>query len=404
MNRIATTEEHKTKEHYSNVPTVPVSVDKNTTLDEINLNWTEKDLPEKERTKHVHRFHPYLGKYIPQLVEIFMRKYFCAEQIILDPFVGSGTTLVQANELGINSIGSDISEFNILLSRVKTKAYNFENLEYEASELIFTLESKLLILNDMDDKTIHKENLKRTKNQFLLNWFSPIALFELFQYKDLIKNYYYLDFFNIVLSRAARSSRLTTHFNLDFPKEPVISEYWCHKHRRNCKPVNESYKFLKRYTLDSLKRAKEYSKYRTNARVRVIHGDSRNIQFPQIDGVITSPPYVGLIDYHEQHRYSYELLGLTDRREEEIGAASNGKSIRAKEEYIDNISSVFNNVAKVMKKGGIFIVVAGDKSDLYSKIFQNTELKFKEKLERHVNRRTGRRKNPFFETVFIYEK
>ena len=46
------------------------------------------------------------------------------------------------------------------------------------------------------------------------------------------------------------------------------------------------------------------------------------------DGVLTSPPYPGLIDYHEQHRYAYELLGLDDRRELEVGAAAAGNFTR----------------------------------------------------------------------------
>jgi hypothetical protein len=47
-------------------PTIASTVTPNTPLSELNLNWREKELPEKERTKHVHRLHPYLGKYIPQ--------------------------------------------------------------------------------------------------------------------------------------------------------------------------------------------------------------------------------------------------------------------------------------------------------------------------------------------------
>jgi len=54
-------------------------------------------LAERERTKHVHRLHPYLGKFIPQLVEWFLRRYFKEDDIIIDPFMGSGTTLVQAS-------------------------------------------------------------------------------------------------------------------------------------------------------------------------------------------------------------------------------------------------------------------------------------------------------------------
>jgi SAM-dependent methyltransferase len=107
----------------ANRPTVPSEVTPDTPLESLNLNWREKDLPERERTEHVHRLHPYLGKFIPQLVEIFLRKYFTPGQAVLDPFCGSGTALVQANELGVNAIGYDISAFNVLLCRVKTARY-----------------------------------------------------------------------------------------------------------------------------------------------------------------------------------------------------------------------------------------------------------------------------------------
>src|SRR3989338_10729211 len=98
------------------------SVNSNTKLSDLNLNWRESDLPENERTKHVHRLHPYLGKFIPQLVEVFLRKY--TPKLIYDPFCGSGTTLVESNVLSINSIGTDISAFNVLLTKVKTASYD----------------------------------------------------------------------------------------------------------------------------------------------------------------------------------------------------------------------------------------------------------------------------------------
>ena len=83
------------------------SVNSKTRLDDLNLNWRERDLPENERTKHVHRLHPYMGKFIPQLVEIFLRKY--QPKLVYDPFCGSGTTLAEANILGVDSVGTDIS-------------------------------------------------------------------------------------------------------------------------------------------------------------------------------------------------------------------------------------------------------------------------------------------------------
>ena len=63
---------------------------------DLELSWSERDLPERERTKHVHRLHPYLGKFIPQLAEVLLARHFRPGQHVLDPFAGSGTTLVQA--------------------------------------------------------------------------------------------------------------------------------------------------------------------------------------------------------------------------------------------------------------------------------------------------------------------
>src|SRR5262249_16612078 len=67
---------------------------------DLDLSWSERELPERERTKHVHRLHPYLGKFIPQLVEALLSRYVRPGGRVLDPFAGSGTTLVQSLESG----------------------------------------------------------------------------------------------------------------------------------------------------------------------------------------------------------------------------------------------------------------------------------------------------------------
>jgi hypothetical protein len=96
---------------------------------DLELSWSEAELPQVERTKHVHGLHPYLGKYVPQLVEIVLRRFFLSGQRVYDPFVGSGTTLVEANVFGADVVGCDISAFNCLLSRVKTTPYALGALE-----------------------------------------------------------------------------------------------------------------------------------------------------------------------------------------------------------------------------------------------------------------------------------
>jgi hypothetical protein len=387
-------------------PTLPSQVTAKTKLEALNLNWRERDLPEKIRTKHVHRLHPYLGKYIPQLVEIFLRKYFKAGQTVLDPFSGSGTTLVQANELGIHSVGYDISAFNIILARAKTKPYDLKKVRGEILDILERVhqatqdEAQQLSLW-ADGQKSHK---KEKANEYLQAWYAPAALRELTTYRDLIPEYADQDLLKVILSRAARSARLTTHFDLDFPKKPQTQPYWCYKHSRTCTPTQDAYQFIKRYSLDTIKRIEEFAQHRTNATVQIFHGDSRKAKIPPIDGVMTSPPYVGLIDYHDQHRYAYELLGLEDRSGFEIGPASGGSSQKAKQKYQEGIAEVFTNALKSMPRGGRLIVVAGDRHDLYGEIAKMCDVTVEAVLQRHVNRRTGRRSGEFFESVFIWRK
>lgn len=391
-------------------PTKPSEVTPDTPLESLNLNWTERDLPERVRTKHVHRLHPYLGKYIPQLVEVFLRKYFKPGQTILDPFVGSGTTLVQANELGINSIGFDISQFNITLCRAKTMKYDLKQARQEVMDILEKVttvtQKEFKQLSLWENPAAYDVSLSKTDSDYLKTWFAPQALHELLIYKNLIftGQYQYKDLMKVILSRSARSARLTTHFDLDFPKKPQTEPYWCYKHSRQCYPTQEAFKFLKRYSLDTLKRIEEFAHLRTDATVWIEHGDSREMKIPHIDGVITSPPYVGLIDYHDQHAYAYHLLGLDDRSEHEIGPASNGSSQKAQQKYLEDIAAVFQSCIKSMSSGGRLIVVAGDRSNLYPKIAALVGVEVEAVLQRHVNRRTGRRSSEFFESIFIWRK
>ena len=78
---------------------------------------------------------------------------------------------------------------------------------------------------------------------------------------------------------------------------------------------------------------------------------------------VTSPPYVGLIDYHEQHRYAYELLGLPFKREHEIGAAFKGTSKVARRNYCEEIRQVLMNLKPRLNKNGRFVIVVNDRDN-----------------------------------------
>ena len=351
---------------------------------DLALSWSESDLPERERTKHVHRLHPYLGKFVPQLVEAMLERYFRPGQRVLDPFAGSGTTLVQALESGLDATGIDIAAFNCLLMAVKTRRYNLFALEKEIRE------------------ALSRPGEPGEASDYVRAWYAPQAAEELLAFRSLVDGYEHADVLRVVLARAARSARRTTHFDLDFPRAPQVGEYWCHKHKRICRPVETASQFLRRYSLDTLSRIKDFSRARRRGRdAEVLHGDARVIVLPACDGIVTSPPYPGLIDYHEQHRCAYELLGLEDRRAAELGAAEGGTSRAAIQAYADGIAAVLVRCAETLPRRAPVVIVVDDRRDLYPGILQAAGLRLEDRYRRHVNRRTGRRAGEFFEDVLV---
>jgi hypothetical protein len=360
------------------------------TLD-MDLSWSEATLPERVRTKHVHRLHPYHGKFIPQLVEVLLGRYVETGGHVLDPFAGSGTTLVQALESGYDATGVDVAAFNCLLMRVKTAQYDLAALGAE--------------LRDVSARVaeLAPRRTRVPRRRYLREWYAPDAAAELFAFRDLIEDYRHADVLRVVLSRAARSARRAAHFDLEAPREPQVGEYWCHKHRRTCRPVESAVGFLGRYTLDTLARIEEFALVRDVEReATIVHGDAREeLSGGPFDGVLTSPPYPGLIDYHEQHRYAYELLGLDDRREREIGAAALGTSLAAIEGYRSGVAAVLERAVAMLRPGAPLLVVVNDRRGLYPEILARAGLRLEERLRRHVNRRTGRRAGEYFEDVLV---
>ena len=356
---------------------------------DLDLSWSERDLPERERTKHVHRLHPYLGKFIPQLVEVLLERYFRRGQHVLDPFAGSGTTLVQALESGFDATGVDVAAFNCLLMEVKTRVYNPFVLERE--------------LRDVHERLDSAKWLRATMSRYMRRWYAPRAAQELLGFRGLIDEYEHADVLRVILARAARSARRTTHFDLDFPTNPHVEPYWCHKHKRICRPVEHATHFLRRYTLDTLERLKEFARIRAHGCAAIVmHADARDVRLTtRFDGILTSPPYPGLIDYHEQHRYAYELLGLDDRRELEVGAAATGTNRQALAAYCEGVTAALENAIRSLRPGAPVLIVVNDRRELYPEILERAGLRLESRLRRHVNRRTGRRAGEFYEDVIV---
>lgn len=447
-----------------------------------DLNWTLSfsEYKESETTKHVHRLHPYKGKFIPQLVEYFLDShtdkfkkeiFFNKGNTVLDPFCGSGTTLVQASELGINAIGVDVSAFNTQISNSKVNKYNFQLIKETAKDISSKLKVYLKGKNNTGFETELLEELKlfnakyfpspefkykvrqkqvnekaygkdkeadflpiyqklidkykielkqENADTFLDKWFTKVVRDEIdFVFNEIkkIKDIHTKRILSIVLSRTIRSCRATTHSDLATLLEPQVTTYYCKKHGKICKPLFSIDSWWNRYTKDTIKRLIQFKKLRTNTNQICLTGDSRQIDIIEqlgkrnsgfaekvkehkIDGIFSSPPYVGLIDYHEQHAYSYDLFGFERKDELEIGPLHKGQGREARESYAKGIAAVLSNSKKFLKEDYDIFLVANDKYGLYPKIAEMAGMKIVNQYKRPVLNRVEKDRNAYSEIIF----
>lgn len=389
----------------------------------------------------------------------------------MDPFSGSGTTLVQANELGMHTIGIDISRFNCMIADTKLLDYDLDSLtkeinnisraitKFEADERIEEFEKELYLeLAKFNNKNFPSPEFKRKvyKREINENVYASEKEKEFLSiYKKLVLKYkiglgqkdsktfldkWYIknirkeiDFafsqikkvkdeknkrlLAIILSRTIRSCRATTHSDLATLKEPQIATYYCWKHKKICKPLFSIKYWFGRYASDTIERVGEFQRLKSRAHWASITADSRTVDIAKeiktrnkefhkfletkkIKGIFSSPPYVGQIDYHEQHAYAYDLFGFERKDELEIGPLYKGQGIEAKRSYADGIAQVLINSKKFLADNFDVFLVANDKWNLYPQIAAKAGMKIVNQYKRPVLNRTERDKNPYSEIIF----
>jgi len=273
----------------------------------------------KNRTRSINQYlthwiYPYKGKFHPQMIRALLNIIGLKEgDTVLDPFLGSGTTALEAQLLGINSVGIDISPLCVLQSKVKTESiYVFSEILEWKNEILKKAQLSLFNFHDKAlDKTIENISNEKVRNFFLMAKLVAISD-NARRRKDFIKSFMK---------------------NLDLM---ILS-------------VKDYVDIVKELNLKL-------------GKVDIRLGDSRNLPFDDnsIDGIITSPPYSIALDYVSNDAHALKALGydLNELREKFIGVR--GKGQERIDLYNEDMKTSLREMYRVLKPEKYAVIVIGN--------------------------------------------
>lgn len=307
-------------------------------------------------TYYTHGFHPYPAKFTPQIVNKFFNLYCKRGFSILDPFCGSGTTLVEGVLNGMTSVGIDLNPIAYIISKAKSNHYSDSEIQL-IKDFISEIQPK--INNGLFSNSNHNKNgieIPDFPNRD--HWFQKNVSYELATLKNKInalqneniKTLLYCAFSKIIVKVSNQDSEVRyTAKNKNHPDGIVYSSF-----------VDTVASYL--LALNS----KEHS---IIAKSEVHNGDTfevlKTLPENNFDFVITSPPYINTFDYYLYHKQRMFWLGYDHRpvRQKEIGnhhRIDTKKFEVAKAEYIESMTQIMNELSRVSKPNSYFVMIIGD--------------------------------------------
>ncbi len=285
-----------------------------------------------------HGLFPYRGKFHPQMVKgILNTMGLRPGDLVLDPMMGSGTTLVEAAIMGIDAVGFDVSPFCQFMTSTKldslTVSMEWSEGAVTESALLFRFFKELSAGKVQIHDCEHHYYPTETPQGFPSEWF-----------EQKVWNMLLLAYFDSV-GFAERSSKQTPEFQF----HGILERY-----------VAVTRKFQNRMAALGL----------TMGKATAYQGDARSIPLPDssVDGILFSPPYSFAVDYVENDASHLRLLGanLDDLRARMIGLR--GISFRQKyDSYVTDVQKVLTECDRVLRSGRFCAIVIGTNRNQLSK-------------------------------------
>ena len=344
---------------------------------EIDFSW---DFTTSNTKEYTHCYHSYPAMMIPQIARRIIKEYLPKKSsLIFDPYLGSGTSLVEARLNHLNSIGTDLNPLARLISESKSNIFNVENIIKDFNKI------KQNILNYNKSLILDKPIFKNIDF-----WFREDIINEISFLKNIIETYINnenYNFFVIPLSETIREVSYTrnSEFKLYRIAKDKLDKHnvdtfaiFCKKVERNIKGLND---------FNEIVNKDNYAKvYDFNTCLEI----PSNIFNDEVDMVLTSPPYGDsktTVAYGQFSRLSNQWLGINDAEKVDNnlmggksiksdnkvlwlnsikGALNNIKNIDEKRyfevvsfmnDYVDSIT----NVSSIVKKNGIVVYVVGNR-------------------------------------------
>lgn len=268
------------------------------------------------------------GQFSPQLIEVILSEYCLDNSVILDPFVGSGTILLEAGRLEFETDGFEINPAAYILSKI----YEFIN-SLSRKEAIGTIQ-------ELIDKKIFFEILD----------------------KD-------------IRLHGSSGEIIKIRANLDREAQKIFDALIILLNIDRNEITNELIK-LKFAVLASLIENLPYSRQKISVNL----SDARSLPLKnnQVDFVVTSPPYINVFNYHQNYRKSAELLGwnLLKIARSEIGSnrANRGNRFYTVVQYCLDIAETLRELSRVTKDEARIVFVMGHQSNVLGVPFYNADI------------------------------